>query len=115
MIWSRRIGFAHLTLALFAVAILVKAAHVQLVQGKAWRARAERQQSRDRTIPAPRGEILDATRRVLAESREMVQLQVAPRELSEPAALRRALVRLGVDRAVVARVLDTTQKWVVIP
>ena len=57
MIRSSRIGIAHATLALFAVAILVKAAHVQLVQGKDWRAQAARQQTMVRVTPAPRGEM----------------------------------------------------------
>jgi cell division protein FtsI (penicillin-binding protein 3) len=106
---------AHLMLALFALAIIARSAQLQLVHGEAWRARAERQQSRDRTVPAPRGEILDATRRVLAESRVMVRLDVAPREVTKPAKLRRALIALNVDRAVIARTLDPSLKWVTIP
>jgi cell division protein FtsI (penicillin-binding protein 3) len=115
MIRSSRIGLAHLTLALFAVAILVKAARVQLVDGKSWRARAARQQMREREVPAPRGEILDATRRVLAESRETVRLEITPREVSSPTRLRRALERLGVDAQVIRRALDTSVKNVVVP
>lgn len=115
MIRSSRIGFAHFTLALFAIAILVKAGQVQLVHGKAWRARADRQQSRQRDVPAPRGDILDASRRVLAQSRDMVRLEVAPREVNERARLRKALVSLGVDRPTIARALDSTLKWVFIP
>ena len=84
MIRSKRIGLAHAVLAAFAVAILVKAADVQLVQGTRWRARAARQQTAERVVPAPRGEILDATRRVLAQSRETVRLEIAPREVREP-------------------------------
>jgi len=102
-------------LALFALAIIARSAQLQLVHGNAWRARAERQQSRDRTVPAPRGEILDATRRVLAESRVMVRLEIAPREVTQPGKLRRALVGLKVDKAVIARALDESLKWVTIP
>src|ERR1051325_8281896 len=83
MIRSKRIGIAHATLAIFALAILIQSARVQLAQGKAWRARAERQQTTERTVPAPRGDILDATRHVLAQSREMVRLEIAPREVTE--------------------------------
>jgi cell division protein FtsI (penicillin-binding protein 3) len=115
MIRTSRIGLAHLMLALFALAIIARSAQLQLVDGAAWRARAERQQSRDRTVPAPRGEILDATRRVLAESRVMVRLEIAPREVMQPAKLRRALVALKVDRAVIARALDKSLKWVTVP
>lgn len=115
MIRSRRIGLAHATLAVFALAILIQSARVQLAQGKAWRARAERQQTTERTVPAPRGEILDATRHVLAQSREMVRLEIAPREVKDPRKLRKALSQLHVDRAVVARALDTSVKYLTIP
>jgi cell division protein FtsI (penicillin-binding protein 3) len=115
MIHSRRIGFAHSALAIFAVAILVRAARVQLIQGGAWRVRAERQQTREREVPAPRGEILDATRRVLAQSRETVRLEITPREVRAPAQLRRALLKLGVDRNVIARAADTSVKNVTVP
>src|SRR5262245_46015862 len=110
MIHSRRIGFAHTALAIFAVAILVRAARVQLVQGGAWRVRAERQQTREHEVPAARGEILDATHRVLAQSRETVRLEITPREVRAPLVLRRALQKLGVDRDVLARAADTRDR-----
>lgn len=115
MIRSSRIGLAHLTLALFALAILVKAAHVQLIEGDRWRNLAERQQMSATEIPAPRGEILDATRRVLAESRETVRLEITPREVNQRVKLRRALEKLGVNRSVIARAMDTSVKNVVVP
>jgi cell division protein FtsI/penicillin-binding protein 2 len=70
-------------LALFAIAILIKSAKVQLVDGKRWSAAAERQQMSAQKVPAPRGEILDATKRVIAQSREMVRLEIAPREVRD--------------------------------
>ena len=88
MIRSSRIGAAHAVLALFGLAILIQSARVQLVNGKKWRAAAQRQQMSARTVPAPRGEILDVTRRVIAQSREMVRLEIAPREVRERAKLR---------------------------
>lgn len=102
-------------LALFAIAILVKAARLQLVQGRDWRAKAERQQTSARSVPAPRGEILDATRRVLAESRDMVRLEIQPREVRDAKKLRAALTKLGVDRALIARATDPAGKYVTIP
>lgn len=115
MIRSSRIGLAHAFLAVFALGILVKTARVQLFQGREWRAIAEHQQTTSRTIPAPRGEILDATRRVMAQSREMVRLEIAPREVREAAKLRKALASLRIDRTVIARALDTNEKYLVIP
>lgn len=115
MIRSRRIGLAHAMLAVFALAILIKAGSVQLVNGKDWRARGDRQQTSEREVPAPRGEIFDATRRVLAESREMVRLEIAPREVREPLKLRRALAKLDVDPQLIRRAVDTSNKYLVLP
>jgi cell division protein FtsI (penicillin-binding protein 3) len=115
MIRSRRIGLAHSLLGVFAIAILVQAARVQLVQGRLWRARAERQQTTDRIVPAERGEILDATHRVLAQSRATVRLEIAPREVNEPRKLRLALTKLGVSPALIKRALDTSTKYLVVP
>jgi len=50
-----------MALAMFALAIVVKSARIQLGQRARWAARAERQQSSERVLPAPRGDILDAT------------------------------------------------------
>jgi cell division protein FtsI (penicillin-binding protein 3) len=115
MIRSRRIGLAHATLAVFALAILIQSARLQLAQGKAWRARAERQQATERTVPAPRGDILDATHHVLAQSREMVRLEIAPREVKEPRKLRKALAQLHLDASTIARAVDTSVKYLTIP
>lgn len=115
MIRSSRIGLAHSVLALFAIAILVKAGRLQLVQGRDWLAKAERQQTAEKVVPAPRGEILDATHRVLAESRDMVRLEIQPREVRDPKKLRDALTKLGVDRALIRRATDSTAKYVTIP
>ncbi|HVX38834.1 MAG TPA: penicillin-binding transpeptidase domain-containing protein [Gemmatimonadaceae bacterium] len=115
MIRSSRIGLTHATLALFGLAIIGKAVKVQVVDGSAWRARAERQQSTERVVPAPRGDIVDETHRVLAQSREMVRLEIAPREVNAPAKLRRALARLGVDKSLIARALDPKGKYLVLP
>lgn len=115
MIRSSRIGLAHAALALFAVAIIVQAANVQLVQSKTWTKNAARQQTTARELPAMRGEILDASGRVLAQSRETVRLEITPREVTSRAALRKALEKLQVDRGVIARSMDTTNKNVVVP
>lgn len=115
MIKGRRIGIAHSVLALFAIAIIVKAARLQLVQGKEWLAKAERQQTTERTVPAARGEIFDATGRVMAQSRDMVRLEIAPREVREPKKLKAALQGLNVEPSVIARALDTNAKYLTVP
>src|SRR5690349_11166687 len=114
MIRSSRIGLAHLALALFAIAIIVQAANVQLGQRKQWERSAERQQTTEREIPASRGDILDASGRVLAQSRESVRLEITPREVNSPSQLRKALEKLKIDRAIITRSLDTSVKNVTV-
>ena len=115
MIKNSRIGIVHLTLAALALAVIAKAAQVQLVHGNAWAAQARVQHFTSRAVPARRGDILDAAGRTLAESRDMVVLAVAPREVLDRRKLANALGRAGVERQWVARVTDTTRKWVTIP
>lgn len=115
MIRNSRIGLIHVVLAALALGVIAKSAQVQLVQGRTWAAQARSQHFTSRTVPAPRGDILDAAGRILAESRDMVQLAVAPREVLEPKKLAAALGRAGVDRKWIARAVDTARKWVPIP
>ncbi|HEY2856222.1 MAG TPA: penicillin-binding transpeptidase domain-containing protein [Gemmatimonadaceae bacterium] len=117
MIRSRRIGIVHLSLAVFALAVIGQAAHVQLLQGHTWRARAARQQLAPREMPAPRGDILDAAGLVLAQSREMVQLEIAPREIraQDRATLRRVLARVKLRPEWIRRALDPRLAWVTLP
>src|SRR6476620_11678509 len=101
-----RVGIIHLGLALFAIALVVKAARVQVWERRSWTASAIRQQSTERVVPAPRGEILDAAGETLAQSRETVKLDVAPQEVKNRRALREALAAAGVPAPMVARAVD---------
>jgi cell division protein FtsI (penicillin-binding protein 3) len=105
----------HLSLALFAVALLAKSASVQLVQGSRWTASAQRQQSIETTIPAPRGDILDALGETMAQSRETVKLEVAPQDVRDLRKLRNALIRAGVPPDWAVRATDRKRKWVTLP
>lgn len=110
-----RIGIVHASLALLALAVLVRTARVQLIQGGDWSEIARRQHYTAKEVPAPRGLILDASGQVLATSRDLVRLEVAPREVREPNRLRKALVGAGVDATLASRVSDKSRSWVVIP
>ena len=110
-----RSAIIHAALVCFAVALVGKAAQVQLFQTESWRERAEKQHVADASLPAPRGLITDASGRVLVESRELVQLRVAPREVADRAALRRRLTTAGVPVPWVRRAVDTTRAWVELP
>jgi len=85
------------------------------VQGRGWRAQAERQQTTDKVVPARRGDILDVSRRVLAQSHEVVRVEIAPREVNERKKLKTALNKLRVEPSVIAKALDTTNKYLVVP
>lgn len=115
MLGNRRITIIHLVLGIFAVAIIARAAQVQVWQGKQWQAKATRQHVAAADIPAPRGLILDASGTPLAESRERVQLAIATPEVRDPKALARELKRAGVDASWLARLSDPKKKWVQLP
>ena len=110
-----RIGIVHGALVLFALLLVGKAAKVQLLEREEWARRAERQQVAADSLPAPRGAIVDATGEVLAESRELVTLAVAPREVRDLRALRRALVAAGVPAVQAERATDRRRRWYDIP
>jgi cell division protein FtsI (penicillin-binding protein 3) len=110
-----RPALVHAGLAALAVALVVKAAEVQLVHAGDWRKRAARQQISDAALPAPRGTIVDATGRVLVESRQLVRLRVAPREVRDRARLARLLAAAHVPKEFVRRATDSTRRWVELP
>ncbi|CAN5594153.1 penicillin-binding protein [soil metagenome] len=110
-----RVGTIHLLLALFVVALLVKTARVQLLDGRRLAARGARQQSATTNIPAPRGEIFDARGQLMAQSRETVKLDIAPKEVRDLHKLRNALVRAHIPAEWVARATDSSRKWVTLP
>jgi cell division protein FtsI (penicillin-binding protein 3) len=110
-----RLGVVHISLALFFVAIVGQAARVQLINGGAWQARADRQQVREREIPAPRGSILDESGRVMAQNYDKVRLDITPREVRETAKLEAILRRVRVPAPTIARIRDTNVKNVTIP
>jgi cell division protein FtsI (penicillin-binding protein 3) len=112
-----RFGIVHGALVLFAIALLLRAAHVQIWQGGEWEARAKRQHFAQANVPAPRGDILDAAGGALVESRARVRINVAPGELRarDRKAITAALTRLGVPPATRRRAVDRRLKWVPIP
>lgn len=112
---SSRIPIFHLALGLFALALVGRAGQVQLWQGADWARRAARQHVKAAEIPPLRGDILDATGFPLVESRELVRLSVAPREVRDRAALSRELTKAGVPPALVKRATDLKRAWVSIP
>jgi cell division protein FtsI (penicillin-binding protein 3) len=110
-----RVGVVHGAFVVFAVALVLRSAHVQLGEADRWRARARGQQVVARELPAPRGAILDATGAVLVESRPLVRLDIAPTEVKKPKELADALRRIKVPPEFVRRATDRNRKWVELP
>jgi cell division protein FtsI (penicillin-binding protein 3) len=105
----------HLILALFVVALLFKTARVQLRDGRRLAASAIHQQSTTSAIPAPRGEILDSRDQILAQSRETVKIDIAPKEVRDLRRLRSALQRAKIPQEWVSRATDSSRHWVSLP
>lgn len=115
MLRQSRITLVHLSLVLFAGALVVRATQVQLFQSKQWARKAERQHFASATLPAPRGAIYDVSGAPLAMSREMLRLSLSPRELKDRRSAGRDLAQLGVPAPFVSRAMDARRAWLDIP
>lgn len=110
-----RLAVVYGSLILFAVALVVKTGYEQLFRHAYWNSIGQRQHYTSSEMPAPRGLILDATGHTLVESREMVRISVAPRQVRNRSVLARDLRLASVDPRFVSMSLDTMRKWVDIP
>ena len=115
MIRLSRFGIIHSALVLFAAALILRAGYVQIWQGAKWEQQATRQHYEQDTLPAPRGDILDASGSPLVESRARVRLAINPRQVKSPAKVAQGLERLGVPASFRRRASDRKLKWVDIP
>lgn len=106
-----RLSIVHAALAVFSVALVVRAAQVQLFEHEAWSNRAIRQHTAEASLPAPRGEIEDATGVTLARSRELVKLSFKLDDMKDRRGLYRALRKLRVPDSRARPVLDQKRKW----
>jgi cell division protein FtsI (penicillin-binding protein 3) len=97
---------------LAALAIVARAADVQLVHGDEWRRRAAEQQTVRVELPARRGGLFDRHGVALALSQETYSVGVAPREISDPARAATLLARVvGVPRREIAQLLGSERVW----
>lgn len=106
-----RQSIIHGVLVAFSVALVVRAAQVQLFEHEAWARRATNQHTAEASLPAPRGEIEDATGVSLARSRELVKLSFKLDDMKDRKGLYRTLLKLGVPASRAKPVLDAKRKW----
>ncbi len=97
---------------LAAGAVLVRAAQLQLVQGRAWRERAAAQQTTHVVLPARRGTIYDRNGVALAISQETFGVGLAPRELDDAGRTIDLLARAtGRPRLAIAAAVRSGRVW----
>lgn len=95
--WRRRLLLAGWVFC--AVAIVARAAQIQVIQADRWADRAADQQRGTMELPAPRGGIFDRWGTPLAVTRERVRVSIAGNEVRDPEALAERLVDvLGISR-----------------
>lgn len=115
MVRLSRVSVIHLMLGVFAALLIGQAARVQLMQGNDWSEKALRQQFNSRSVAAVRGSIFDAAGNILAQSREMFRISIAPNEVKNPTALARSMRSLDIDNRWVRAAFDKRRKWITLP
>ena len=110
-----RVAVVHGFFVLFAVALVARAAKVQVVEGKEWVTRGKRQHYLASAAAAPRGEILDASGNTLVESRELTRVAVALPEVRDTALVLRALRLARVDAALLHAAIERRRRWIDLP
>src|SRR4051812_830340 len=108
-----RIAAIQFGFALGVLAILARAAQLQLIQGERWAEQAQRQRTERAVLPARRGALFDRNGVPLAVSQEFYHVGVAPNELSDRRAASRLLSRqLAVPFTALDRSLRLGKRWV---
>lgn len=88
-----RIGLLQASLAVGLVAVVVRAAQVQIIQGKRWAAEAEQSRTEVERLEARRGTLYDRNGLPLAVTQEFYRVGIAPREVTDPTRLTRVAAR----------------------
>lgn len=107
-----RMMLVHVAMICFVVAILARAAEVQIGQHALWTAEALKHQTVELKLPALRGDIEDVNGAPLARSRSLVRLSIAKNEVKDMTRLRRLLRTAGVSAREVQRLANPKTKWV---
>jgi cell division protein FtsI (penicillin-binding protein 3) len=108
-----RIAVIQFCFGLGVLAILGRAAQLQLFQGGDWARQAERQRTEEAVLPARRGALHDRNGVPLAVSHEYYHVGVAPNELAEPRRAALLLSRsLRVSLPALERDLRARKRWI---
>ena len=107
---SARIGFLQFCLFAGALAVVGRAAQLQLVQGGEYAVAAERTRTVRAPLPARRGTIYERSRQALAISEESYHVSLAPEQIEDTRATARLVARaLEESPAAVERRLRTSR------
>lgn len=108
-----RIAVVQFCFGLGVLAIIGRAAQLQLFQGEHWAQQAERQRTEETVLPARRGALYDRNGVPLAVSHEYYHVGVAPNELSQPGRAASLLSRsLRVSLTALERDLRARKRWI---
>ncbi|HEY7681039.1 MAG TPA: penicillin-binding transpeptidase domain-containing protein [Gemmatimonadales bacterium] len=111
---AARIGLIEAMLVIAALAVVLRAAQLQLIQGGRWQDEAERSRKERQVLPARRGGIYDRNGVPLALTQEYFEVGFAPNELTGGARDVRLIARsLGFPLPQLQRQV-ATRKWVAI-
>ncbi len=110
-----RVAVIHTFFVVFALALVARAAKVQVVEGKQWVARGKRQHFFASGLSAPRGQILDASGNTLVESREMTRVAVALPEVRDTAFVLKALRHARLDVNALNAAIARRRRWIELP
>jgi cell division protein FtsI (penicillin-binding protein 3) len=109
---TARLLLLELAFGLAVLAVVGRAAELQLLQGSDWKREAERQRKVKLVLPAKRGGIFDRNGVALALTQEYYHVGVAPNELSDRAAAIKLLARnLELPLGRVQRDFGSGKKW----
>jgi cell division protein FtsI (penicillin-binding protein 3) len=108
-----RIAAIQFGFALGVLAIVGRAAQLQLVQGERWAREAERKRTERVVLPARRGALYDRNHVPLAITQEFYHVGIAPNELEDRGTAFRQLVRsLGVPAPALDREFRARKRWI---
>ena len=110
---SARIGAIQFGFAVGILAILTRAAQLQIVEAERWEREAARQRTEKVILPARRGALYDRNGIPLAITQEFYHIGVAPNELEDIRTAFVLLVRnLGVSAPALNREFQARKRWI---